>query len=194
MSAASGSANWTKRTDDSWNIPSSKRSEPWSGSWHSWGNNEKRDEWSADYMAAGTPKPDPDQNFERAEPYRQWTHPKHTNVLDLKQRPMTPERSWATPPEKPEESSYVGLPPSRSRCVSPHGASQRERVAGERVRYEHDRKGTVMVTEQTNGKESRKRVSASSTAAVTPSRQTDEERVHGYFVREGHVSVGAANK
>ena len=60
------------------------------------------------------------------------------------------------------------------------------------MRYEHDREGTVMVTEHVKVTESRKRVSASSTAAVTPSRHADEERVHGYFVREGHVSVSAA--
>jgi hypothetical protein len=57
------------------------------------------------------------------------------------------------------------------------------------VRYEHDREGTVMVTETVKVTESRKRVSASSTAAVTPSRHADEDRVHGYFVREGHVST-----
>jgi hypothetical protein len=56
-------------------------------------------------------------------------------------------------------------------------------VAGDRVRYEHDREGnTVMVTE------SRKRVSASTSAAVTPSREA-QDRVLGYFVREGHVST-----
>ncbi len=105
MSAASGSANWAKDTEDSWNIPSSKRSEPWSDSWYSWGNKGKRNEteWNVDNMAVGTPKPDPDQNFERAEPYRQWRHPKHKDVPDLDQRPMTPERSWATPSAKPQE-------------------------------------------------------------------------------------------
>jgi hypothetical protein len=184
MSAASGSANWTKRTDDSWNAPSVNQSGAWNGSWYSWDSNyKKRDEGSADYMASGTPKQDPDENFERAEPHRRWIHPKHTDVLDLKQRPMTPERSWAAP----EEPSYVGLPPSGSRCVSPHGASQRERVAGEKVWYERDWKGTVMITEEPNGKESRKRVSASPTAAVTPSRQSDEPPYHGYFLREGHL-------
>ena len=57
--------------------------------------------------------------------------------------------------------------------------------------YERDRDGTVMVTEGPNGKESRKRVSASPTAAVTPSRQPSKplynrEEGGGYFLREGH--------
>jgi hypothetical protein len=190
MSAASGSANWTKRSDKSWHAPDENQSGAWSGSWQTWDSSyyKNRDDWKADYGTSSTKDPY-SVNVERAEHNRRWTHPKHTGVhdLDLQQRPTTPERNWAAP----EEPRHGELPPSESRFVSPLGASQRERVAGEKVWYEHDRDGTVMVTEEPNGKESRKRVSASPTAAVTPSRQTckplyTNKDGGGFFHLEGY--------
>ena len=106
MSAASGSANWTKRSDESWNAPEENQSGAWSGSWYPWDSNyKKRDDWNAGYVASGTKEPYP-VNVERAEPYRRWIHPKHTDILDLQQRPTTPERNWAAQ----EEPRHGDLP------------------------------------------------------------------------------------
>ncbi len=139
-------------------------------------------------MNSRTPKPDSEENFERIEPQAEWREPKPQNLHN--QRPLTPERK-ATPPTmvEPQRPCYSGGPSStRSRCVSPLGVSQRECVEGDRVRYEHDREGnTYIVTE------SRKRVSASATAVATPSQEA-QDRVLGYFVREGHVSTAIKEK
>ena len=167
MSAASGSSHGPSGTDGSWcHLGKDKLSEL---------------AWSVDSMTSRTPKPDSEHNFERIKPQEEWRQPQPRNRLD--QRPLTPERR-TTPPmaAEPQRQCYSGGPPTGSRCVPPLGVSQQECVEGERVRCEHDRQGnTYTITE------SRKRVSASTTAAVTPSRET-QGRVLDYIVREGHVS------
>ncbi len=118
MSAASGSKSWGKRTEGSWNIPKENHSGAWSSydAWDYGYDKEWRSEWAAEAMADGTPKQDREQSFEQTDPFRQgaqFVHPKHSDVFS--QRPTTPERSGS----KPSEPSYVGLPPSSSRCVTP---------------------------------------------------------------------------
>jgi hypothetical protein len=192
MSAASGSASWAKRTDDSWNIPKENHSGAWSSPYDPWdyGSNKKwLAEWTAETMADGTPKQDREQSFERADPFRQWVHPKHTDVFS--QRPTTPERSGA----KSSEPSYVGLPPSSSRCVTPLGESPREGVAGglppssSRCVTPH---GESLRESVAGEKESRKRLSASAAATCSKSGSAtpplyNDGRGNGYFVREGHA-------